>query len=177
MLVQGDTTTAAAAAQAAFFRRVRVAHVEAGLRTGDLASPFPEEFNRRVVTLAASLHCAPTEQAAANLRAEGVDPVHVRSLGVTDNTAVGRLDPSGLPPIAREIPSDIDALVLSACVQMPSLPVLAAVEQELGIPVLSAATATVFQSLRRLGQPTTVPGGGHLLSGAFDALTGAGKEQ
>ena len=118
-----------------------------------------------------------TERVCEYLRAEGVDPVHVRSLGVTDNTAVGRLDPSGLPPIAREIPSDIDALVLSACVQMPSLPVLAAVEQELGIPVLSAATATVFQSLRRLGQPTTVPGGGHLLSGAFDALTGAGKEQ
>lgn len=88
VVVQGDTTTAAAAAQAAFYRRIRVAHVEAGLRTGDLASPFPEEFNRRVVTLAATLHCAPTAQAAANLRAEGV--VAERII-VTGNTAVDAL--------------------------------------------------------------------------------------
>lgn len=88
MVVQGDTTTAAAAAQAAFYRQVRVAHVEAGLRTGDLGSPFPEEFNRRIVTLAASLHFAPTEPAAANLRAEGVA---AERIAVTGNTAVDAL--------------------------------------------------------------------------------------
>ena len=88
VVVQGDTTTAMTAAMAAFFRRVPVVHVEAGLRTGDLNSPFPEEFNRRVVTLAAALHCAPTERAAANLRAEGVADDR---LLVTGNTAIDSL--------------------------------------------------------------------------------------
>lgn len=88
VVVQGDTTTAMTAAMAAFFRRLPVVHVEAGLRTGDLSSPFPEEFNRRVVALAAALHCAPTERAAANLRAEGVADDR---LLVTGNTAIDAL--------------------------------------------------------------------------------------
>ena len=88
VVVQGDTTTAMTAAMAAFFRRVPVVHVEAGLRTGDMNSPFPEEFNRRVVTLAAALHCAPTERAAANLRAEGVADDRIL---VTGNTAIDAL--------------------------------------------------------------------------------------
>jgi UDP-N-acetylglucosamine 2-epimerase (non-hydrolysing) len=88
VVVQGDTTTAAAAAMAAFYRQVRVVHVEAGLRTGNLAGPFPEEFNRRVVALAAALHCAPTERAAANLRAEGIADERIV---VTGNTAIDAL--------------------------------------------------------------------------------------
>ena len=55
---QGDTTTVMAAALAAFYRRVPLVHVEAGLRTGNLQAPWPEEFNRRIATLAAALHCA-----------------------------------------------------------------------------------------------------------------------
>ena len=72
VLVQGDTTTAAAGALAAFHRGVPVGHVEAGLRTGDLARPFPEELNRRLISRIASLHFAPTDHNAATLRAEGV---------------------------------------------------------------------------------------------------------
>ncbi|MCE9606198.1 MAG: UDP-N-acetylglucosamine 2-epimerase (non-hydrolyzing) [Planctomycetia bacterium] len=88
VIVQGDTTTAAATAQAAFFREKPIVHVEAGLRTGSLASPFPEEFNRRLISLAASFHCAPTEQAAANLQAEGTASGRIR---ITGNTGIDAL--------------------------------------------------------------------------------------
>ena len=88
VIVQGDTTTAAATAQAAFFRKKPIVHVEAGLRTGSMGSPFPEEFNRRLISLAATFHCAPTEQAAANLKAEGIANARVR---VTGNTGIDAL--------------------------------------------------------------------------------------
>lgn len=81
VLVQGDTTTAMAAALAAFHRRVRVGHVEAGLRTGDLAAPFPEEANRRIVDLVSSAHFAPSARAAATLRREGHDPSTIHLVG------------------------------------------------------------------------------------------------
>lgn len=71
LVVQGDTTTAAAAAMAGFHEKIPVAHVEAGLRTGDLTAPWPEEFNRRLISLAAGLHFAPTEAARRNLIKEG----------------------------------------------------------------------------------------------------------
>jgi len=71
-VVQGDTTTTMAGALAAFYRRIPVAHVEAGLRTGTLDQPFPEELNRLVTARIATLHFAPTEQARCNLLAEGV---------------------------------------------------------------------------------------------------------
>jgi UDP-N-acetylglucosamine 2-epimerase (non-hydrolysing) len=85
-VVQGDTATAFAAAVASFYAGVPVAHVEAGLRTGDLAAPFPEEFHRRAIATAAALHLAPTPRAAANLLAEGVaaDRVHVVGNTVVD---------------------------------------------------------------------------------------------
>ncbi len=70
-LVQGDTTTAFAAAVASFYNGVPVGHVEAGLRTGRMDAPFPEEFNRRALAVATTLHFAPTPRAAANLRSEG----------------------------------------------------------------------------------------------------------
>ena len=70
-VVQGDTTTTMAAAVAAFHRHIPVAHVEAGLRTGDLEQPFPEEMNRQVTGRLAALHFAPTESARRNLLAEG----------------------------------------------------------------------------------------------------------
>lgn len=84
-VVQGDTASAFAAAVASFYTQVPVAHVEAGLRTGRLDAPFPEEFNRRGVTVAAALHCAPTARAAANLRREGVPE---EAIAVTGNTVV-----------------------------------------------------------------------------------------
>lgn len=88
VVAQGDTSTAAAAAMAAFYRRLPLVHVEAGLRTGDMAAPWPEEFNRRLATLAATLHCAPTAWAADNLRREGVPEP---SIHVTGNTAIDAL--------------------------------------------------------------------------------------
>ena len=88
VVVQGDTATATAAAIAGFLCRAPVAHVEAGLRTGDLQSPWPEEFNRRVVTVATTLHFAPTARAAFNLRRENVPETNIRVVG---NTVVDAL--------------------------------------------------------------------------------------
>ena len=88
LLVQGDTTTVMVAATCAFYRNIPVGHVEAGLRSHDLAKPFPEEFNRRVVSLTTALHFAPTEGAAQNLYAEGVVKEQVI---VTGNTVVDAL--------------------------------------------------------------------------------------
>ena len=75
IVVQGDTTTTLATMLAGFHARIPVAHVEAGLRSHDMEHPFPEEANRRIATILASLHLAPTERASQNLLAEGVDPM------------------------------------------------------------------------------------------------------
>jgi len=88
MLVQGDTTTVMAATIAAFHRKVRVAHVEAGLRTYDRENPFPEEMNRVVADHICDLHFAPTEQARLNLLAEGI---RGSSIFVTGNTVIDAL--------------------------------------------------------------------------------------
>src|ERR1700722_768905 len=85
VIVQGDTTTTLCGALAAFYARIPVAHVEAGLRTHDLSQPFPEEMNRVLASRLAALHFAATEQAAENLRAEGVSP---DAIHVTGNTGI-----------------------------------------------------------------------------------------
>ncbi len=88
VLVQGDTTSSFAAALAAYYRRVPVGHVEAGLRTGKPYEPFPEEVNRRLIAHVATWHFAPTAAARSNLLREGIAPDCVR---VTGNTAVDTL--------------------------------------------------------------------------------------
>lgn len=88
VVVQGDTTTALCAAIAAAYSGVPVAHVEAGLRTGDVTSPFPEEHNRRLIGSIAALHFCPTPAAASNLLAEGID---ANSVFVTGNTVIDAL--------------------------------------------------------------------------------------
>ncbi|GAA3167890.1 UDP-N-acetylglucosamine 2-epimerase (non-hydrolyzing) [Planomonospora alba] len=88
VVVQGDTTTAMTGALAAFYEGVPVAHVEAGLRTGVIGNPFPEELNRRLVAPMVRWHFAPTEGAAANLRAEGVP---AGDIAVTGNTVIDNL--------------------------------------------------------------------------------------
>jgi UDP-N-acetylglucosamine 2-epimerase (non-hydrolysing) len=88
VLVQGDTTTTFAGGLAAFYQRVPVFHLEAGLRTGDVASPYPEEANRQLTTRIADLHLAPTLGNKANLVAENVDP---EKIVVTGNTVVDAL--------------------------------------------------------------------------------------
>lgn len=85
VIVQGDTTSTFCGALAAFYKSVPVGHVEAGLRTGDMTQPFPEEMNRVLTGRLSALHFASTEQAAANLRREGVAPA---SIGVTGNTGI-----------------------------------------------------------------------------------------
>ena len=88
VLTQGDTTSAAMAALTAFYQRIPVAHVEAGLRTGNINSPFPEEMNRRLNGMVATLHFAPTKLAADALIAEGIDS---DSIFVVGNTVVDAL--------------------------------------------------------------------------------------
>ncbi|WP_225997837.1 non-hydrolyzing UDP-N-acetylglucosamine 2-epimerase [Myceligenerans pegani] len=88
VVVQGDTSTSTAAALAAFHRQIPVVHLEAGLRSGDIASPFPEEANRRLTSQVAALHLAPTLRALANLVGEGV-PLH--DIVVTGNTVIDAL--------------------------------------------------------------------------------------
>lgn len=88
IMVQGDTTSAMTAAMAGFHARIPVAHVEAGMRTWDLGSPYPEEMNRRTITLCSSLHFAPTSVCADNLLREGVTG---SAVFVTGNTVVDAL--------------------------------------------------------------------------------------
>lgn len=83
VLVHGDTTTTFSAALAAFYKGIKVAHVEAGLRTGNLRSPFPEEANRRLTGVVANIHFAPTEVAQSNLLHEGKNPDTVFVVGNT----------------------------------------------------------------------------------------------
>ncbi len=111
VLVQGDTTTTFAAALAAFYAKVPVAHVEAGLRTGNVHSPWPEEMNRRLTTALAGLHFPPTERSRRNLLAEGVDPARI---AVTGNTVIDALldalgllgaDPARAAAVERVLPA------------------------------------------------------------------------
>lgn len=88
VLVHGDTTTTFATALAAFYQRTAVGHVEAGLRTGNLYSPWPEEANRKLTGALTSLHFSPTDRSAANLHAENIDPQRVH---VTGNTVIDAL--------------------------------------------------------------------------------------
>lgn len=88
VLVHGDTTTTLAASLAAYYQRIPVGHVEAGLRTGNILSPWPEEVNRKVASAITRLHFAPTDRSRQNLLREGVSPGHVH---VTGNTVIDAL--------------------------------------------------------------------------------------
>jgi len=117
VLVQGDTTTVMAAALLAYYRRIRVGHVEAGLRTGDKWQPFPEEINRRVAGVVADLHFAPTERARANLLREGVAP---EAITVTGNPVIDALQSIAARPYdattgpLSAIPFDRRVILLTA---------------------------------------------------------------
>ncbi len=90
-VLQGDTTTVFASALAAYYHRIPVCHVEAGLRTSDKYSPFPEEVNRRVATVLSDLHCAPTGWARENLLREGVPGERIHVTGNTVIDALGEI--------------------------------------------------------------------------------------
>lgn len=107
VLVQGDTTTVAITALLAYYRRLRLGHVEAGLRTHDKWQPFPEEVNRRVAGVIADLHFAPTERARANLLKEGLDPA---AIVVTGNPVIDALqfaaaqpEPEGITRLTQDL--------------------------------------------------------------------------
>lgn len=109
-----------------------------------------------------------TEQVIQYLNASDIEVVDSISLEVPDNLEVGKLDPAQLVQYADQL--DIrhaEAIVLSACVQMPSLPSIQKVEDKLGLPVLSAATSTVYKMLKQLGLKPIVPQAGKLLSGDY----------
>lgn len=119
LVVQGDTATVAAAALAGYYARVRVAHVEAGLRSGDKWRPFPEELNRRVAGVLADLHCAPTPVARQNLLREGVPEERVV---VTGNPVIDalrwaleqRVDASSLRLPLTRLPSGSRLILVTA---------------------------------------------------------------
>jgi UDP-N-acetylglucosamine 2-epimerase (non-hydrolysing) len=109
VIAQGDTTSVFAASLAAFYRRIPFIHIEAGLRTGDLYAPFPEEFHRRAIAVSTLLHCAPTRAAAKHLLKEGISRDRILMSG---NTVIDALletardrpaPPPGFPRVARPI--------------------------------------------------------------------------
>ncbi|MEN8240824.1 MAG: UDP-N-acetylglucosamine 2-epimerase (non-hydrolyzing) [Chloroflexota bacterium] len=117
VIVQGDTTTVALTALAAYYQGVRVAHVEAGLRTGNKRQPFPEEINRKITGVLADLHFAPTESARQNLLNEGVES---KMIEVTGNTIVDSLQIMVKLPLPVEpeflvnLPDDREVVLLTA---------------------------------------------------------------
>ena len=119
-LVQGDTTTVLVAALACFYRRIPVGHVEAGLRSGDVGSPFPEEANRRLATPIVALHFAPTESARAALLREGVPAAAIE---LTGNTIVDALRMERAqqerPAVRAEIAASLSTLLGAGWSQRP----------------------------------------------------------
>jgi UDP-N-acetylglucosamine 2-epimerase (non-hydrolysing) len=112
VLAQGDTTTVMATSMACFYTHTPFGHVEAGLRTGNRWSPFPEEFNRRVAALVARHHYAPTQEAAANLHHEGI---HRDTIFVTGNTVIDALKHvlAGTKPPPRPIPDGAPYILMT----------------------------------------------------------------
>ncbi len=100
ILVQGDTTTVMTASLAAFYRGVKVGHIEAGLRTGDKRQPFPEEINRRLTTVLTDLHFAPTQWSRDNLLKEGIPGEQIL---VTGNTVIDALNQISVQPMSPEV--------------------------------------------------------------------------
>jgi UDP-N-acetylglucosamine 2-epimerase (non-hydrolysing) len=139
VLVQGDTTTVMAAGLSAYYHRVRVGHVEAGLRTGDKWQPFPEEINRKVLGAVADLHFAPTEWARSNLLREGVPGAAIR---VTGNPVI-----DALRQVLRH-PYDLEAGPLRGRLDGRRLLLVTAHRREnFGAPL-----QRIFRALRRIAQ-------------------------
>ena len=103
VLIQGDTTTVMAAALAAFYNKIPVGHVEAGLRSNDIYSPFPEEMNRRITSILGNYHFAPTEKAKKALLGEGISGERIYVTGNTVIDALYMILKKPLPMVAKKI--------------------------------------------------------------------------
>ncbi|MBN1560535.1 UDP-N-acetylglucosamine 2-epimerase (non-hydrolyzing) [candidate division KSB1 bacterium] len=115
VLVQGDTTTAAVAALASFYQQIPVGHVEAGLRTFDIYSPFPEEVNRKLISTIAAFNFAPTERAVENLLQEGVPRAKILKTGNTIVDALRAIDEKyGARSLPLDIPNDKKLILVTA---------------------------------------------------------------
>lgn len=138
VLVHGDTTTTFSAALAAFYHQIPVGHVEAGLRTYQKYSPFPEEMNRQMVGNLAELHFAPTQSSANHLLAEGKDPKHIY---ITGNTAIDALAHTIVPNYHHPILDWVqdDRMILLTCHR----------RENLGEPM-----RRIFQAIERIIQDT-----------------------
>ena len=122
---------------------------------------------RKVVMVAPYLKPL-TRLVADYIEAEGIEVVDALALEIPDNLEVGRRDPMALVDLYKTLRlDDADAVVLSSCVQMPSLVAVPVVERECGLPVVSAAICTVYQMLKKLGLARCAPDAGMLLSGAY----------
>ena len=101
------------------------------------------------------------------IESEGIEVVDSISLEIPDNLDVGRQNPLAPVEITKKLNTQVDAIVASACVQMPSLPSIQLIEDRVGLPVLSSSVATTYMMLKKLGLETRVDGFGSLLSGKF----------
>lgn len=109
VVIQGDTTTVLVAALAAYYQHIRIVHVEAGLRTGNLHSPWPEEGNRILTGHLPDIHCGPTEVSRGNLLREGIP---FEKIHATENTVIDALMPAQEkicrnPPVVPEVPQEL----------------------------------------------------------------------
>ncbi len=121
-------------------------------------------LNAKTIGLVAPYMQPLTELVVDYVKAEGIAVQDSLALEIPDNLQVAAQDPMNLVEHIKKVDTDgVDAVVLSACVQMPSLDAIQVVEDELGIPVLSASVATAWQMLRELGRSPEAPGAGHLL--------------
>lgn len=199
VVVQGDTTTTMAAAVAGFYAGARIAHVEAGLRTGDLASPFPEEANRCLVSRVASRHFAATERARQALLAEGVDGDRILVTGNTvidaalwiSGSSADALPVLAPPPagcrrllVTSHRRESIGAGLENICAAIRTLTERLGAALEVVVPVHPnpAVTATIEQRLGglasvRLLPPVDYPGFLALIAGSFLVLTDSGGIQ
>ena len=114
VLVQGDTTTAMVVSLAAFYQKIPVGHIEAGLRTHDIYNPFPEEVNRRLISVLSTLNFAPTKTAAAFLRTEGIDKKRIFLTGNTVVDALRMISRHACSPPHGVVPTDTKIILVTA---------------------------------------------------------------
>ena len=150
VVVQGGTSTVAAAALASFNRHIPIVHLEAGLRSGDIAAPFPEEANRSVATRVSSLHLAPTRQCRVNLEREGV---RGKDIIVTGNTVIDAL----MRAVEAEVPIQDERIRRAIASNAPILLVTAHRRENWGAPMERIGNAVARLARRHPGLRVILP--------------------